>query len=36
MMRILISDAMIRFYCGFGAGCIAVFAGVHGLFNGAF
>jgi hypothetical protein len=33
VMRILTSDAMIRFFCGFGVGCAFVFAAAHGLFS---
>jgi hypothetical protein len=36
MIRILTSDVAIRFFCGFGIGCIGVFAGANGLFGAAF
>lgn len=33
MMRLLKSDVAIRFFCGFGVGCVGVLAAANGLFS---
>jgi hypothetical protein len=35
MIRILTSDLMLRFFSGFGIGCLVVMTGAYGLFSGA-
>lgn len=36
MMRVLTSDVMVRFFGGFGIGCMLVVVGVQDLLNAAF
>lgn len=36
MMRLLTSDVAIRFFCGFGVGCIGVLAAANDLLSAPF